>query len=225
MSIRAEAKIYTDGSCLNNPGPGGWAAIVIVGQQEIELVGGENWTTNNRMELLGVIHGLKALKGPHIVTVTSDSKYVTDAFNQNWIKSWKANGWARKEGELMNADLWKELDRLVSLHSCSFVWIKGHNGHEMNERANTLAQAESQKQTAMPRGFQQEPSQLNIFEDEPCPGENHIISCLDSMIHLRNTEKYGVDQPCGSDPWCDICICSGNYNCANAYSQAQGKGA
>lgn len=96
MSVKPEAVIYTDGSCLGNPGPGGWASIVIVGGTTQEMSGGDPSTTNNRMELLGVINGLKSLRGPHIVKIFSDSKYITDAFNKYWLKSWKKNGWKRK---------------------------------------------------------------------------------------------------------------------------------
>ena len=104
MSVKPEAVIYTDGSCLGNPGPGGWASIVIVGGTTQEMSGGDPSTTNNRMELLGVINGLKSLRGPHIVKIFSDSKYITDAFNKYWLKSWKKNGWKRKDGPLKNEE-------------------------------------------------------------------------------------------------------------------------
>ena len=109
MSIRPEAIIYTDGSCLGNPGPGGWAAIVSCKGEQRRLSGGEARTTNNRMELLGVINGLESLRGPHIVTIKSDSQYIVNAFNNGWLTSWKKNGWKRTGGEVKNLDLWQKL--------------------------------------------------------------------------------------------------------------------
>ena len=120
MSVKPEAVIYTDGSCLGNPGPGGWASIVIVGGTTQEMSGGDPSTTNNRMELLGVINGLKSLRGPHIVKIFSDSKYITDAFNKYWLKSWKKNGWKRKDGPLRTRSCgrsWMPLRRSISAHS------------------------------------------------------------------------------------------------------------
>ena len=138
--------LYTDGACSGNPGPGGWCAILKYKQKELELYGSEKETTNNRMELTAVIEGLKALKRPCGVTVVSDSKYVCDAVNQNWLASWQRKGWKKADGKpVLNVDLWQELSGLLQIHSVSFNWIKGHNGHPENERCDAVAVREYQK--------------------------------------------------------------------------------
>lgn len=133
--------IYTDGACKGNPGPGGWGAVLVYGAHEREMSGGERETTNNRMELLGAISALEALKEPCKVILTSDSKYLTDAFLQGWIESWRAKGWRRGKEELKNPDLWERLYNLTKIHEVEFVWVKGHAGHEYNERCDRLAVA------------------------------------------------------------------------------------
>ena len=131
--------IYTDGACRGNPGPGGWGAILVWGRYEKELFGGERETTNNRMELSAAIAGLSALKEPCIVTLYSDSKYLVDAFQKGWIDSWREHGWRRGKDELKNPDLWERLYELTSIHTVTFEWVKGHNGHDYNERCDELA--------------------------------------------------------------------------------------
>ncbi len=134
-----KVELYTDGACRGNPGRGGWGAILVYGKYEKELSGGECETTNNRMELLGAISGLEALKERCEVTLYSDSRYLVDAYNQGWVDSWKKNGWKRGREELKNPDLWERLYALTQHHSVTFVWVKGHNGHDYNERCDTLA--------------------------------------------------------------------------------------
>ena len=136
-----EVQIYTDGACRGNPGRGGWGAILVYGKHERELSGGERETTNNRMELLAAISGLEALKEPCAVTLYSDSKYLVDAFLQGWVHSWRERGWRRGRDELKNPDLWARLYELCLTHTVSFVWVKGHDGHEYNERCDRLATA------------------------------------------------------------------------------------
>ena len=140
-----EVIIYTDGACSGNPGPGGWGAILRYKDKFREMSGGEVQTTNNRMELLGAISALSALKEPCRVELYTDSKYLSDAINKGWLKGWKAKGWKRKDGELKNPDLWQELDRLLSLHTVTFNWVKGHAENEYNNRCDELAVAESRK--------------------------------------------------------------------------------
>ena len=136
--------LYTDGACKGNPGPGGWAFILQHPQSGTrrEHFGGEPETTNNRMELLAVIEGLKALTKPSCVELVSDSKYVLQGLEE-WMPKWKQNGWRRKEGKTLkpvkNVDLWQELDRLASLHALTFRHISGHSGHPFNERCDELA--------------------------------------------------------------------------------------
>lgn len=137
--------IYTDGACSGNPGPGGWAAILTYGENERELSGGESATTNNRMELMAVISALTALKESCEVEIWTDSQYIEKAINEGWLAGWKRRGWKRKGGELKNIELWQELDRLLGLHRVNFNWLKGHDGHEYNERCDALAVAERDK--------------------------------------------------------------------------------
>ncbi|MEE0795407.1 MAG: ribonuclease HI [Oscillospiraceae bacterium] len=137
--------IYTDGACSGNPGPGGWAAILTYGENERELSGGESATTNNRMELMAVISALTALKESCEVELWTDSQYIEKAINEGWLAGWKRRGWKRKGGELKNIELWQELDRLLGLHRVNFNWLKGHDGHEYNERCDALAVAERDK--------------------------------------------------------------------------------
>lgn len=133
-------KIYADGACKNNPGKGGWGVILLHGETKKELYGGEQRTTNNRMELTAVIKGLEALKEPCDVTIYSDSQYVIHAFNHDWITKWKRNGWKLNTVKpLKNDDLWKQLYALTLKHEISWVWVKGHAGNAYNERADYLA--------------------------------------------------------------------------------------
>lgn len=136
--------IYTDGSCRKNPGPGGWGAVLVYGERELALHGGEPRATNNRMELTAVIRALSALKRPCEVTLVSDSRYVCDAMTRGWAESWRQNGWRKKDrSPALNPELWEELLELCKIHSVTFVWIKGHAGHPYNERCDKMAQAES----------------------------------------------------------------------------------
>ncbi len=137
--------IYTDGACSGNPGPGGWAAILRYNGHERELSGGEPATTNNRMELIAAISALEALKEPCEVELWTDSQYLARAVNEGWLAGWKRRGWRRKEGELKNPELWQALDTLLARHKVSFNWLKGHDGHEYNERCDALAVAQRDK--------------------------------------------------------------------------------
>ena len=136
-------KIYTDGACSGNPGPGGWGAILIYGSVEKELSGGEISTTNNRMELISVINALDALREPCVVELFTDSQYVANAISLGWLESWKKRGWKRKGGEVKNLDLWLKLVPLLETHNVRFTWIKGHAENEYNNRCDELAVAES----------------------------------------------------------------------------------
>ncbi len=138
--------IYTDGACKHNPGPGGWGAILVFGKIERELSGGEPETTNNRMELLGAINALEALKEPCDVTLTSDSKYMIDSITKGWVYGWQRRGWVKSDKTpALNPDLWERLLGLLEIHKVTFNWVKGHAGHPYNERCDTLACAEAEK--------------------------------------------------------------------------------
>ena len=137
MSDRVQ--IFTDGACRGNPGPGGWGVLLRYGDQERQLFGGEQETTNNRMELLAVIEGLSALKRPCEITLTSDSTYVLKGI-QEWMSNWKKRGWkTASKNPVKNVDLWQRLDALIESHDIEWCWVKGHSGHPENELADQLA--------------------------------------------------------------------------------------
>lgn len=136
-------EIFSDGACSGNPGPGGWGAILRCNGYEKEISGGEAHTTNNRMELTGVIQALSALKYPCKVRVTTDSRYVVDGITKGWAQSWKKRGWKKSDGKpALNPELWERLLELLAIHDVEFAWIKGHAGHEENERCDRLAVAQ-----------------------------------------------------------------------------------
>ena len=132
--------LYTDGACSGNPGPGGWGAILEYKGHEAELSGGEENTTNNRMELTAVIEGLKRLKEPCIVELYSDSKYVIDALEKGWAVSWQLRGWIKADKKpALNPDLWEQLLDLVQIHQLRYHWVKGHADNPKNNRCDELA--------------------------------------------------------------------------------------
>lgn len=134
--------LVTDGACSGNPGPGGWAALLKFGKHEKLVAGGEEATTNNRMEIRAVIEGLNTLKERCDVEILVDSRYVMDAFEKNWLRNWKANGWMTSDKKpVKNKDLWLALDSAVERHKVSWKWVRGHNGHEDNERVDQAARS------------------------------------------------------------------------------------
>ncbi len=146
MPPKKKVELFTDGACSGNPGPGGWAAILRYGTAEKELSGGEESTTNNRMELMGAIMGLSALREPCEVTLTSDSRYLIDSVTKGWVYSWQKRGWKKSDkSPALNVDLWERLLPLLKKHEVTFVWVHGHTGHPENERCDALAVSEYQK--------------------------------------------------------------------------------
>lgn len=144
--LMKKVSIYTDGACSGNPGPGGWGAILIYGEEKKELSGGHADTTNNRMELMGVISAMENLKIPCQVTLYTDSQYIVNAVNKGWAKKWKANGWMRsKKDAAKNPDLWERLLALLEIHDTTFVWVKGHAENQYNNRCDELAVEQSQR--------------------------------------------------------------------------------
>jgi ribonuclease HI len=138
-----EVELWTDGACSGNPGPGGWAALLRMGEHERVLSGGERRTTNNRMELTGVVEGLRALSRPCRVRVHLDSSYVKNAFTNGWIPRWQRNGWkSAGKQPVKNRELWEELAAEVARHEIEWIKVKGHHGVELNERVDRLACAE-----------------------------------------------------------------------------------
>ena len=132
--------LFSDGACSGNPGPGGYGVILRYKDTEKEFSGGEPETTNNRMELMGVITGLSALKEPCEVLVTTDSKYVVDSITKGWVYSWQKKGWVKSDKKpALTVDLWKQLRPLLEIHKVTFNWVKGHAGHPENERCDAMA--------------------------------------------------------------------------------------
>lgn len=141
-----KVEIFSDGACSGNPGPGGYGAILRYKKTERELSGGFSGTTNNRMELMGVISALEALKEPCEVVITTDSQYVVNGIEKGWAAKWKAAGWMRNRKEVaQNPDLWDRLLKAVKRHNVTFQWIRGHDGHKENERCDKLAVAASHR--------------------------------------------------------------------------------
>lgn len=141
MSKADVVEIYTDGACSGNPGPGGWGAILRYKGHEKELSGGERETTNNRMEMMAVIESLKAMKKSSRIRLYTDSQYVKQGVEE-WLEGWKAKGWKTAgKKPVKNQDLWVEIDALIQKHDISFHWVRGHDGHPENERADALARA------------------------------------------------------------------------------------
>ena len=134
--------IYTDGACLGNPGPGGYGAVLLYNGTRKELSGGYRRTTNNRMEIMAVLAGLRSLKEPCRVTLYSDSRYVVDAMSKGWAERWRAKGWKRSDkAPALNPDLWAEMLDLSERHQVEYRWVKGHAGNPENERCDELAVA------------------------------------------------------------------------------------
>ncbi len=135
-----EITIYTDGSCSGNPGPGGWAALLMYGDRERVITGAEKLTTNNRMELAAVVEGLRVLKEPCKVRIHTDSAYIANAFNDNWIENWIRRGWkTASKKPVKNQDLWKDMLSLMEKHEVSFIKVKGHADDDLNNRVDGLA--------------------------------------------------------------------------------------
>lgn len=146
-----EVDIYTDGACINNPGPGGYGVVLLYNQHRKELSGGFRLTTNNRMEIMGAIAGLAALKTRCAVTLYTDSQYLVNAVMQGWAKKWQANGWKRnKRDPAKNPDLWEQLLKLCANHDVRFVWVKGHAGIRENECCDRLAVQAAQQNNLPP---------------------------------------------------------------------------
>ncbi|RKX46889.1 MAG: ribonuclease HI [Verrucomicrobia bacterium] len=164
--MKEPVEIYTDGACKGNPGPGGYGVVLVSGDHTKELSGGFRKTTNNRMELLACIEGLRALKSPCDVVVTSDSKYVVEAINKGWARRWRSNGWKLSPSKrAKNPDLWASLLDLCATHNIRFEWVKGHAGHPRNERCDALAvKASELKDLPADLGFE-ESSRATPVED------------------------------------------------------------
>ena len=182
-------KIYTDGACQGNPGPGGWGAILVCKGVEKEISGYSSDTTNNRMEIMAVIEALKCLKRPCEVVITTDSKYVCDSINKNWAISWRRHNWIKSDGSpAKNSELWDELLKLLQKQiNYKFVWVKGHNGHKYNERCDRLAVSAIEHKGSVPK-LEESEVQLESPLDRDCD------NCI-----------YGPYNPWNSD-FCESCL-------------------
>jgi len=146
MERLKEVHIYTDGACLGNPGPGGYAAVLRYGARQKALSGGYRLTTNNRMEVVAAIVALESLKERCSVKLHTDSKYLADSINRGWAKRWRLKNWAKGTTKRINADLWQRMLELCGHHEVSFVWIRGHNGDPLNERCDALSMQAAQRE-------------------------------------------------------------------------------
>lgn len=157
--------IYTDGACIQNPGPGGYGAVILDGAKRKEISGGYKHTTNNRMELMAVVESLKQLPKGSSVLLHSDSKYVVDSVNEGWLEKWAANRWMRNKREKAeNVDLWKEMHRLLKVHKVDLRWVKGHAGNIENEVSDRLAnRAAKGKNLKVDKGFEGRAKQGELF--------------------------------------------------------------
>ena len=164
MSENRSIIIYTDGACHGNPGPGGYAAILISEKNQKELSGGFSKTTNNRMELMAAIKGLESLKKSCDVTLYSDSQYLVQSMTQGWVQKWQANGWKRnKKSPALNVDLWKQILDLCAKHEVNFEWTKGHAGHPENERCDLLANQAAEQPDLPEDKIYSNPRQSDLF--------------------------------------------------------------
>lgn len=144
--MRKQVKIYTDGACSGNPGPGGYGAILMYGENVKEISGGEANTTNNKMELMAAIVALETLKEPCDVELYSDSAYLVNAYNEHWIEGWKKKNWKNSsKHDVKNRDLWERLEKQTTIHNVTFIKVKGHSDNEFNNRCDELAVQESKK--------------------------------------------------------------------------------
>ena len=145
----SKIQMFTDGSCLQNPGPGGWAALLRHSKSEKMFSGGQAQTTNNQMELMAVIKGLEALTKPCAVELYTDSKYVSDGYTK-WLSGWKTRNWKKSDKKpVLNKDLWQQLDANAHPHKIDWHWVKGHSGHDENERVDQLARLEAEKMKSL----------------------------------------------------------------------------
>lgn len=178
--------IYTDGACLNNPGPGGYGAVLLWGKHRREISGGFQWTTNNRMELLAVIEALTSLKKECEVQLWSDSRYVVENINQGYVFRWKQNHWMQANKRAANVDLWERLLPLLERHNVEFCWVKGHAGVEENERCDQLA-----SQAARSEDLQEDEG---YTEEEPASLQTEHVSGSPERKRKVKITKEG--QPC-----------------------------
>jgi len=167
-NARPKVVLYTDGASLGNPGPGGYAAVILFGAQRKEITGGYRLTTNNRMELTAAIEGLRALPVPSDVTLYTDSRYLADAVNQNWVGGWKSRNWRKSsKDKVLNVDLWKQLIEQLERHNVRIEWVEGHAGVRENERADHLSVQAAQRSNLPPdlgyENLQDDISQPGLF--------------------------------------------------------------
>ncbi len=150
----SQVTLYTDGACSGNPGPGGWACVLLYNEFRRRISGYEQYTTNNKMELMGVIKGLESLTRPMPVLIITDSQYVKNGFSEGWLENWQKNGWKTKSGRAVkNIELWMQLSLLQRKHHLTWQWVKGHSGNEFNEMCDELARNAISKKIGVDERF------------------------------------------------------------------------
>jgi ribonuclease HI len=186
-----QVTLYTDGGCIRNPGPGGFAVVLLAGGRRKELSGGYYRTTNNRMEIMAVIAGLEALRRPCTVQVYSDSQYVVNAMRYGWAKRWKANRWMRTEDEpALNADLWQRVLELCTRHRVSFSWVKGHGKNVENNRCDTLARGAATRSGLMrDEGYEANSARCVTRTWEVDDTAAAVISMADNYVRGRDRDR------------------------------------
>lgn len=198
MSILPDVSIYTDGACVGNPGTGGYGVVLIFGNHRKELSAGYKKTTNNRMEMMGVIAGLQALKTKCKVKIYSDSKYVVETIQKGWIKNWKENAWRNRKGEkILNSDLWEKILQLTQVHDVEFIWVKGHDGIRENERCDKLAEtAALQVSLLEDEGYEQSREEKKqktskiVSEGQPCRKCSEPVIKKYPKIKIKPDQEY-----------------------------------
>lgn len=192
--------IYTDGSCLGNPGNGGWGTIIVDNGKEVALSGGEANTTNNRMELTAVINGLKYLEKPSIVKLYSDSKYICDAVNKGWVYAWKSKNWKKADGKpALNVDLWEVILELIAKHDVVFIWVKGHNGNKYNEKCDKLATDEAAKVNPKKSKNNTKRENNNNEKKQPIQPALSLNANLTELAFLLPKAEFAVNEYKGDD--------------------------
>ena len=220
-----QIEIYTDGSCLGNPGPGGWASVVIEDGKERWLSGGDPDTTNNRMEMMAVLSALKSLQVGISATIFTDSQYVVNAIKKGWLDGWKRNSWCLSNGgPVRNQDLWKEMDDLLKERTCTFQWVRGHNGNPYNEKCDKIAVGEAKKQQKTEHLPTLEENNHNDAPPQSASEARYTVD--DAMFNLdilltRISQNLcdGITRACAAFDWCDFCVDAQNedHPCAVAY--------
>lgn len=209
--------VYTDGACEGNPGPGGWAAVILDNGEEKRLKGAEKETTNNRMEIMAVLMALKSLDEPCEVHIFSDSKYVINSCSK-WLSGWEKNGFTSSTGEpVKNTDLWKEMSCELQKHTAVFTWVKGHAGYKYNEICDKLAVQAIAEITG--KAYNGRGDEKYSKEDKNTLLLKKSLAAMQGLLENLQFELEGEETPCGAFSYCRLCIKDFVFPCALAYTK------